>query len=180
MRRPARIVLDINVWVASLLSRASGRSRSATQDLVRFALTGQAPAQPLRLVISEYMLATLGQVLFRRLIRAAEVDLLIDSIRLAAEVQVTLGAGVLALPDGEDARVLETALAGEAHYLVTADINDFGESKDARRWPGGVLCIPRPSQPLVIITPATAMAVFTRNTTYRAWERRRLAETWVG
>ena len=157
---PLRIVLDVNVWVASLLSRASGRSRSAAQGLVGFALTGQAPATPLRLVVSHYMLDTLGQVLFRRLVRPAEIDLLLDAIHLAAEVQATVGAGVVALPDSEDARVLETAFAGRAAYLVTADMADFAESKDLVRW-DKAFCFPRAETPLVVIKPAAAMMLLT-------------------
>lgn len=124
------------------------------------------------------MLDTLGQVLFRRLIRTAEIDLLMDSIRLSADLQVIVGAGVLALPDGEDARVLEAAVAGEAHYLVTANVRDFLQHKDMILIHEGAMCFPRAAQSLLIVSPAVAMEVLTTPSTYTAWETRRRATTW--
>lgn len=42
------------------------------------------------------------------------------------------GTGVIALPDAEDAHVLETALAGFADILVTANLKDFKRSRSTR------------------------------------------------
>jgi hypothetical protein len=66
-------------------------------------------------------------------------DLYIEAIRSYAILgaagvspQLTLGGtGIIALQDREDAHVLETALAGRANLLVTANFRDF-RSKDTR------------------------------------------------
>lgn len=177
---PIRVLLDVNVWVASLLSRARGRGHSASQHLTGYAFAGRCPAGALRLVTSERMLHTLGTALFRRLVRPIEIDLLLDAIRLAAGVNLPVGGGVVALPDQEDATVLEAAFAGEAGYLVTADMGDFARAKDAVAVAPGVLCIPRPRQPVVVAAPAWSLAVLQDPVRFAGVERQRLGHAWIG
>lgn len=80
------------------------------------------------------MLNRLRLVLEKNLkISRSTADLYIDAIRGYAELhpsstepQLTLGGtGIIALSDTEDAHVLETALAGRAVVLVTANFKDF-------------------------------------------------------
>ncbi len=48
-------------------------------------------------------------------------------------VQLTLGGtGVIGLRDTEDAHVLETAIAGKADFLVTANFKDFIINRDTK------------------------------------------------
>jgi len=86
------------------------------------------------------MLNRLRLVLVHQLsIPQSAADLYIDVIKGYAELgasgaspQLSLGGtGVIALPDSEDAHVLETALAGRAKVLVTNNFKDF-VSKDIR------------------------------------------------
>jgi predicted nucleic acid-binding protein len=70
-------------------------------------------------------------------VASSAADLYIEAIRGYAQLgaiglspQLTLGGtGIIALRDAEDAHVLETAFAGRANVLVTANFRDF-RSKD--------------------------------------------------
>jgi predicted nucleic acid-binding protein len=137
---PIHLCLDLNIWCAALLADRKGRQSTASQTLVAIAKQGFCVLGPVQLVISWGMLNRLRLVLEKDLnIPESAADLYIDAIRGYAELgacgaspQISLGGtGVIALQDSEDAHVLETAVAGRATVLVTANFKDF-ESKDTR------------------------------------------------
>ncbi len=129
-----RLCLDLNIWCAALLADLKARQGTSCQCLVEIAQQGLCTLGPAQLVISWGMLNRLRLVLERNLnVPHSAGDLYVDAIRGYAElgpvgagVQLTLGGtGVIALSDSEDAHVLETALAGRASVLVTANFKDF-------------------------------------------------------
>lgn len=137
---PIRLCLDLNIWCAALLADRKGKQNTASQTLVGIARQGFCTLGPVQLVISWGMLNRLRLVLVHQLsIPQSAADLYIDVIKGYAELgasgaspQLSLGGtGVIALPDSEDAHVLETALAGRAKVLVTNNFKDF-VSKDIR------------------------------------------------
>jgi predicted nucleic acid-binding protein len=129
-----RLCLDLNIWCAALIADRKGRQGTASQSLVEIVRQGHCALGPVQLVISWGMLNRLRTVLERSLnVPHLAADLYIDAIRGYAQLgptgaspQLTLGGvGVIALQDVEDAHVLETALAGRANVLVTANFRDF-------------------------------------------------------
>ena len=105
-----------------------GRAGTASQEIVR-AVRGFAGRTPIQLVISWGMLARLEQVLIRDLgFLERDAKGLTDAIAgyAAQGPSLTLGGiGVLPILDEEDRHVLETAWAGRAEALVTADFGGF-------------------------------------------------------
>lgn len=81
------------------------------------------------LVISWGMLNRLEKVLVKDLrVSSISAQLYLKSIEsyTSSSLQLTLGGtGVVPLHDTEDAHVLETAIAGKAQILVTANFRDF-------------------------------------------------------
>lgn len=80
------------------------------------------------LVISWGMLNRLEEVLLRLTPLAEDASFYVDIIRSYAQIQPQLilgGTGVIPINDIEDQHVLETALAGRANLLVTANFKDF-------------------------------------------------------
>lgn len=140
MAEVVRLCLDLNIWCANLISSRRGRQSTASQRLVEIVRQGTCEIGPVQLVISWGMLNRLRQVLKKDLqVSDSAADLYIDAIRGYAQLgpagagpQLTLGGtGIIALQDAEDAHVLETALAGQADVLVTANFADF-ISKDTQ------------------------------------------------
>lgn len=123
-----RACLDLNIWVADILARRDGRSGSACQLIVN-AVRGLAPDTPLQLVVSWGMLDRLQTVLADQLgFGASTAEDLADAISSYAEQGPSLtlgGVGVIPIHDREDQHVLETAWAGSAAVLVTADFRGF-------------------------------------------------------
>ncbi len=125
-----RVCLDLNVLVANFISLGSPRPTAVKMlvDTVRTGRWGEAPAA---IVISAKMLSDLETVLARSFpadtARAAATD--IASISMSARSSsgplLVLGGGYVAMQDGEDIGVFETAIAGRADILVTANIADF-------------------------------------------------------
>ncbi|UKP01400.1 PIN domain-containing protein (plasmid) [Nostoc sp. UHCC 0870] len=137
---PLHLCLDLNIWCAALLADRKGKQGTASQILVEIVKQGFCNLGPVQLVISWGMLNRLRWVLEKDFsIPQSTADLYIDAIRGYAEhgaygasPQLSLGGtGVIALQDREDAHVLETALAGRAAVLVTANFKDFISTKDA-------------------------------------------------
>jgi predicted nucleic acid-binding protein len=129
-----RLCLDLNIWCSALLADKKGRQGTASQTLVEIARHGYCPLGSAQLVISWGMLNRLRKVLEESLkVPHLAADLYIDTIRGYAQLgptgtspQLTLGGvGIIALQDEEDAHVVETALAGRANVLVTANFRDF-------------------------------------------------------
>lgn len=129
MTDEVRLCLDLNIWCASLLADFKGRQNTSCQCLIEIVQQGYCELGKVQLIISWGMLNRLRQVLEKDLqISHPAADLYIDTIRGYTQLspQLTLGGtGVVPLQDDEDAHVLETALAGKATVLVTANFKDF-------------------------------------------------------
>jgi predicted nucleic acid-binding protein len=126
MTKVSRWCLDLNIWCAALLADLKGHQNSSCQNLVKIAQEGRCNSDLVQLIISWGMLNRLQSVLVRLGINAADAFTYIDVIRSYASLSpsVTLGGtGVIPLQDEEDRHVLETALAGKANFLVTANFS---------------------------------------------------------
>lgn len=140
MAAALRVCLDLNIWCAALLADRKGRQNTASQSLVTMVRQGSCLSLPVQLVISWGMLNRLLKVLVQDLkVSTQTADLYISTIAAYAHLgamgagpQLTLGGtGVIPLRDTEDAHVLETAIAGKANILITANFKDF-ISKDTQ------------------------------------------------
>lgn len=128
------ICVDLNIWVAALFAEAKGRQDTASQSIVAIVRQGSCLSQPVQLIISWGMLTRLRQVLIQKLqVSTSSVELYLDTITAYAQLgaldsspQLTLGGtGIVPIADIEDAHVLETAIAGKAQVLITANFKDF-------------------------------------------------------
>jgi hypothetical protein len=129
-----RLCLDLNVWCAAFLADRKGRQNTSAQMLVEAARTGACPLGPVQLIVSWGMLDRLRKVFVADWqVDPATTDEIITSIVRYAHLgphatgpQLALGGtGLLPLTDSEDAHVLDTAIAGEADILATANLKDF-------------------------------------------------------
>jgi predicted nucleic acid-binding protein len=131
-----RLCLDLNVWVAALLCDRKGKTHSGSQYLVEIIRSGSSPAGAVELVISLGMLDELKSVIVEHLrLTSDTADAYVSAIEGYARLgtQLTLGGtGVIALKDTEDAHVLETAIAGKADFIVTANFKDFIVRRDTK------------------------------------------------
>jgi predicted nucleic acid-binding protein len=135
-----RLCLDLNIWCAALLADSKGREGTASQTLVKIVRQGYCLSMPVQLIISWGMLNRLRKVLECDLrVSPPTAELYINTISAYAQLgaigaspQLTLGGtGMLAMRDIEDVHVLETAIAGKADVVVTANFKDF-LSKEAQ------------------------------------------------
>jgi predicted nucleic acid-binding protein len=124
-----RLCLDLNIWVAALLADRKGRTNTGSQYLVEIVRNGSSSVGAVNLIISLGMLDELKSVIVEHLGLSIEIaDAYVSAIEEYAKLgaQLTLGGtGVIGLRDIEDAHVLETAIAGRADFLVTANFKDF-------------------------------------------------------
>jgi predicted nucleic acid-binding protein len=131
-----RLCLDLNVWVAALLADRKGRSNTGSQYLVEIVRSGSCPIGAVNLIVSLGMLDELNSVIVDHLGLGPEKALAYTSaIEEYAKLgmQLTLGGtGVLPMKDTEDAHVLETAIAGKADFIVTANFKDFIIDRDTK------------------------------------------------
>jgi predicted nucleic acid-binding protein len=131
-----RLCLDLNVWVAALLADRKSHSNTASQYLVKVVRCGRSPVGAASLVISLGMLDELRSVIIEHLklsIETADDYVSLVERYAALGPQLTLGGtGIVGLKDLEDAHVLETAIAGRADFLVTANFKDFIVDRDTR------------------------------------------------
>lgn len=129
MSKTIRLCLDLNIWCAALLADFKGRQNTSSQRLVQIVRVGFCSLGDVELVISWGMLERLEKVLVYDLkVKFPIARLYLDAIVGFAQLapQLTLGGtGILPLEDVEDAHVLETAIAGRADILVTANFKDF-------------------------------------------------------
>jgi predicted nucleic acid-binding protein len=127
-----RICLDLNVWCAAFIARRLGRRDTAAMALVDGVRRGHSPRGPLSLVVSWGMLERLRAVLARDLgFSEADAARLVELVASYAREGPSLtlgGVGVIPIHDTEDRHVLETAWAGGADILVTANLQDFVQS----------------------------------------------------
>jgi predicted nucleic acid-binding protein len=135
-----RVCLDLNIWCAALLADRKGRQNTASQSLVVMVRQGSCLSLPVQLVISWGMLNRLQKFLVQDLkVSTQTAELYISTIAayaclgaMGTSPQLTLGGtGVIPIRDTEDAHVLETAIAGKADVLITANFKDF-ISKDTQ------------------------------------------------
>ena len=156
-----RICLDLNVWVAALLSKAKGRSDTACQFLVDSVLRGVTGFGPTQLVVSWGMIDRLSQVLTRLGFGREAVETIVAEIALAARIGpvglsplLVLGGGMMPLRDVEDAHVLETAIAGKARLIATANFQDFMMYGNRIVEPGRIAVAVRTERDVVIALPS--------------------------
>jgi predicted nucleic acid-binding protein len=131
-----RLCLDLNIWVAALLADRKGRTNTGSQYLVEIVRSGSSPVCAVNLIISLGMLDELKSVIVEHLgLNIETADAYVSAIEEYAKLgaQLTLGGtGVIGLRDLEDAHVLETAIAGKADFLVTANFKDFIVDRDTK------------------------------------------------
>jgi hypothetical protein len=129
-----RLCLDLNVWCASLISSRRGKRTGSSQALVGMVRRGECPTGAVQLVISWGMLNRLRDVYVGALaINPVDAGTLIRGIAALAKqgpagdapYLVLGGTGVMPVRDEEDAHVLEIAVAGRAHVVATANLDDF-------------------------------------------------------
>lgn len=129
-----KLCLDLNVWCGAFLSRRLGRRDTATSALVDVVRSGWSPRGPVALVVSWGMLQRLQTVLERDLgFQARDAARLAELIAGYAQDGPSLtlgGVGVIPIHDAEDRHVLETAWAGQADMLATANLADFVRPSD--------------------------------------------------
>jgi predicted nucleic acid-binding protein len=134
MPRAVRLLLDINILVSDMLSRARGRRGTASQKLVDAVLAGKLGETAIQLVVSVPMLDRFQDVLLRLGAEATDAEAarlaLIDLVRSgpdALDPYLLLDRSEASFPlaDEEDAGVLATAFAARAHLLVTDNLGDF-------------------------------------------------------
>jgi predicted nucleic acid-binding protein len=156
------LCLDLNVWVSAQLANVEKHRNTAAQTLVQVAELGRCALGPTQIVISWGMLTRLRSVFERKLQTGrTDIDVEIQQIATLASLgpaenapYVLLGGtGVMPLHDEEDAHVLETAVAGDAHVLATANFDDFIWYRSEIVKPGRIAIHEGPRQPLVIAHP---------------------------
>ncbi|ACK73734.1 conserved hypothetical protein (plasmid) [Gloeothece citriformis PCC 7424] len=129
MSKKLRLCLDLNIWCAALLSEKKGRSDTSSQRIVEIVREGKSCLGEVQLIISWGMLNRLRKVLEKDLgVSSLATAMYINAIEGYAQLGVSLtlgGTGIIPIQDIEDAHVLETALAGRAEILVTANFKDF-------------------------------------------------------
>ncbi|HVY33266.1 MAG TPA: PIN domain-containing protein [Caulobacteraceae bacterium] len=156
-----KICLDLNVWCGAFLSRRLGRNDTATIALVDAVRSGHSPRGPVALIVSWGMLERLRIVLTRNLGFADR-----DAVRLVELIagyakegpSLTLGGvGVIPIYDVEDRHVLETAWAGEADILATANLADFIQPGDQAIIEGRVYQLNRGGKAMLLAHPFEAI-----------------------
>lgn len=165
-----RICLDLNVWCAAFLADRAGRQGTACQTLVEVARSAQVGREPLQLVISWGMLERLKLVLVEQLqFDLTEATALTDAIAGYAHMGPSLtlgGVGLIPLQDTEDRHVLETAWAGSAKILVTANLEDFVHGQDETVYAGRAYRLRQGGHTLILTHPFEA-ARWLREGTWR-------------
>lgn len=134
MPRAVRLLLDINILVSDVLSRARGRHGTASQKLVDAVLAGKLGGSAIQLIVSVPMLDRFQDVLLRLGAEASDAEAarlaLIDLARSgpdALDPYLLLDRSDVSFPlgDEEDAGILATAFAARADLLVTDNLGDF-------------------------------------------------------
>ena len=128
--------------------------------LVQAVRSGQSPRGPVALVVSWGMLERLRVVLARDLgfsepDSARLIDLIVSYAREGPSLTLG-GVGVIPIHDTEDRHVLETAWAGRADLLVTANLNDFVRDEDEVVLEGRVYRLARAGETMILAHPFDA------------------------
>jgi hypothetical protein len=126
-----RLCIDLNIWVAALLADCQGISNTASQYLVEIVRSGVCPVGETSLIISTGMLSDLTSILLEYLnITIDDTLSYVSAVKDYAklETQSTLsGTGVIVWQYTTSLHILEAAIAGNAHFLVTANVKHFIE-----------------------------------------------------
>jgi len=124
-----RVILDVNVWVANYLGAVRGRAGTTSQRIADAVFAGHCRLGPIKPLISPAMLDTLQGVLEENGLTGPEAEFARNAVEAttldADSLHVVLGGGVQPMKDAEDAAILDLALAGRVHLLVTNNIADF-------------------------------------------------------
>jgi hypothetical protein len=164
-RSVLHLCLDLNVWCAAFLADRKGVAGTASQTLVAAARGGSSGSVPVQLVVSWGMLTRLRKVFeVDWCVSRPTTDTVIEAIAgyarlgpLGMAPHLTLGGtGLLPMRDEEDAHVVETALAGGAHLLVTANFDDFIECKGRVLETGRIALVETAAARLVVAHPFPA------------------------
>jgi hypothetical protein len=135
--RAVRLLLDINILVTDVLSRARGRHGTTSQKLVDAVLAGKLGETPVQLVVSVPMLDRFQDVLLRFGADAGQAEAarlaLIDLARSGPDSLdpfLLLDRSDVAFPmaDEEDARILATAFAARTDIIATDNLADFASA----------------------------------------------------
>jgi predicted nucleic acid-binding protein len=160
MAKAFRWCLDLNIWCAALLADLKGTQDSACQNLVEIVRNGRCKDGEVELIISWGMLNRLQSVLVRLGIEENIALNYVDVIRAYGSLNPSLtlgGTGIIPLQDEEDRHVLETALAGKAHVLITANFQDFLGKETQMLIPEKHYRYAAPDQSLEIVHPYLMM-----------------------
>jgi predicted nucleic acid-binding protein len=119
-----RVCLDLNVFIAAEIALAKGHESTTPLRLMKACREGRFD-----LVTSWPMLERLAEVLQRPPLNL-DLGLALERAEEIADLStlpnlLVVGGGILQVRDPEDRGVLETALAGRAHYLATYNLADF-------------------------------------------------------
>ena len=156
-----KICLDLNVWCGAFISRRLGRDDTATMALVETVRSGQSARGPVALVVSWGMLERLRKVLVHDLgfadDDAARLTELIASYAKEGPSLTLGGVGIIPIHDVEDRHVLETAWAGEADILVTANLADFVRAEDHTLLEGRLYQLRRGGKSMILAHPFEAV-----------------------
>ena len=128
-----RLCIDINIWIAFLLTTQHGRSGTPAQAIVALARGMKLGNRPVQLVVSVEMIDTVQRVLerlgFSSLAACTFGTSLIDLMKAGPEgldpYLLISGRDQIAMRVREDAGVLATAIAAKVNLLVTDNLTDF-------------------------------------------------------
>jgi predicted nucleic acid-binding protein len=157
-----RVCLDLNVWCADVISRRKQHHATAARVLVEAVKAGVCARGPLSLIISLGMLERLSKVLTEDIgFDALVARTTVAAIAALAEPAPSLtlgGVGILRMTDLEDQHVLETAWAGRADLLVTANVRDFDRADADIRVPNRIARLTRACRAMILAHPYAASA----------------------
>jgi predicted nucleic acid-binding protein len=157
-----RVCLDLNVWCADIISRRKQHNTTAARFLVEAVKAGVCARGPVSLIISLGMLERLSKVLTEDIgFDAQEAHTTVAAIAALAEPAPSLtlgGVGILRMSDLEDRHVLETAWAGRADLLVTANVRDFDRTDADVRAPNRIARLMRAGRNMILAHPYSAAA----------------------
>jgi predicted nucleic acid-binding protein len=164
-----RLCLDLNIWCAAFLADRDGRQNTSAQLLVDAVRSGHCPLGPVQLVVSWGMLDRLRKVFVTDWqVDRATTDQLMEAIAHYSQLGpdatgplLTLGgAGIMPLRDAEDAHVLDTAIAGDADLVATANFKDFLTRSADVLVPNRLARLQHPKGRLLIAHPFTLRSWF--------------------
>jgi len=155
-----KVCLDLNVWCGAFIARRLGRRDTAAMALVEAVRSGRSSRGPVALIVSWGMLERLRIVLARDLgFSGRDAARLVELVASYAKDGPSLtlgGVGVIPIHDIEDRHVLETAWAGKADILATANLGDFVQADDELVVAGRVWRLNRGGENMMLAHPFEA------------------------